>query len=432
MRILFHIYSEINKLNLDLDENSSISKNKKFINTLTDLLFQYTLSHLEKSIEKINRGNKISNFVNFLVNLYSNKQMIFYIKNLKFQKILISINKISEIFFDNEIKELDEYLEKFKMHLLLENCMDNDCYSDENNSFNTKSLFEFSNYLITHCNYNDLEFEDLLKEKIKTKILETSIKNYVEQIESFINNKEQIINKRIINDIQILNKTFQEFKLRNLLISENIEQSLKSVLLKLSSTNDYRIDESNKCDGNNFYDFFTLDNMPKTKESKRSNLNTRIPLELKMQLPFNPRLSIYIINRKNQNNITQTPSNLISPVNLINSTSKLLEFRIDENYLSLKGRNDSVNNKNDSLNSETKKNLNLNSIKLNTNSDMNRKLNEIQPNTQKNSSTAQDSSSNIKGYLGYFGGMIKDNLSNIKGLMNTNDNPIKGSSNMSK
>jgi hypothetical protein len=407
--VILNLFKEI--------QYASFEGNKILKNQMIKILQTQTLNYLVNSeklvLENLKKNEKLSqtsSFVTFLVNFFWNKKTKFFLTEFNFKDCLDVLIKFVEIFYQSILKDVQVYLQDIRELLVLENFSDENSYNRTNkdesdqNRF-TDSLTELSNYLKNNFNFENLEIESekYSESKIKDKILEIIIKNYYEEIKNLNSSPEGVINKRILCDIALFGKIYYKIK-----SEESVEDEIVQKFNEIN--NIYEIEQIEEY--HDIYCFFIKinDEHNKNKEMpsfyfnlQLDSLNQIIPTLSKELLPFHPRLNVFMLSK---NEIKPQKSKQPNYINS-NSTSKLLELRIDENYLSLrptsnKSSDVSVQRQDGEAQSQNPQHFS----KANLSSNKESSSNSVNSNSQ----TQQP---NIKEYLGFFGGMLKENIKNM-------------------
>jgi hypothetical protein len=370
-------YSSKNSYHL-IDLLSLIEGSLKYDSQFSKKILKVLELNLQTFLTMVERENNPT-YLNYIISVFQNKIVVKYLKIFNFEDCLNVSKKLAKLFLDNLYKELENYSYTLENFLSIENFSEESCYFNKN-EINTDSINEVLNWLNEKFKLEDLEFdfEDYTYEKLKLKILEEITKTYLKVVKSV-----GIHNKRIAEDLKIFLYIFEKTRHENF---SCLVQEVKELLIELKVNNDI---ENNKMES--FINYFIPEkdsNMSSTGiEPKSLNLNFNKKHSTNLDLiSFHPRLNVFMLKKMTVQKSQSNSSTLNS-----NTTSKLLELRIDDNYVSTKSQN--------VVKTETSKTYD---VKLNT-AKSNRDI----------------SQANITDYLGYFGGKLKENLSNITGLINT-------------
>jgi hypothetical protein len=351
----------------------------QFIKELTSL----TRNSLVNNIEKL----FVKSFKEFLSNrakdiLFTNK-IVIYLFERETKAAFLSLNddfikqefeELSKEYIQNQYKMLDDYMNEIKDLLTLENYEENITNEDGVGLF-TSSLAELAGFLHHHYKFYSIDIGEIETLSIKQKLLNIIIVNYTQFYNN--NNKQKLYNKKIVNDLTLLTKISKEiFKQRqeNNDIPSNINIDLNSNSHKLNSFFTREAEEFLKpnAEGSCSHTDLTFWSTPSFKGRE--------------QIPFDKRLNTYILGYKKAK---------IENKQLINlNSTKLLEFKIDTNYLSLKSNE-----------------------KTNTAQGVGIKR-EPQGHNKTNSIDNTQPFGDVKSYFSYFGDKLKQNINNISSYVN--------------
>ena len=273
------------------------------------------------------------------------------IKILLNNNLISLISIISHKFITNLFKMLEDYMnENILNYMRIENYEN---YNDQTVCSNTfyelvNHIYEFYKFDEIELIYNDADSDDI--STLNNAILRIIIKNY----KSYINEieKEGLINKKFLYDLKLLDYNYNK---------------------DLSDLSDININDNTS---RKFFNFFYECNYHIIDDLSFWNYSNN---QFKDLFQYDKRLNNFMLSKKTKKD------KLFN----INST-KLLEYRIDENYLSLKQSNITNKNKN---------------------------IPQISKEVKQNESVFD-----YKGYINFFGGKLKENISNITGYVNKMDN----------
>ena len=289
----FLIFDSIDKINDEKLKNNLI--------TLIEKKFNKFIDNLNEKIKIQNLDLDYFNIIiKILQNLIENNLIIDEIKN--------KIDKISEIYFQINLEKIKNYLNQFfYLYLLYENKLLN--FNDSNNeNILTNSLNEI---IIFISNF-----------EIKEKKFQIQIFKYFFLIYEKVLNKIKTFNNKIINDLKFLKSIDEE---------NNYEKLLKIIKDKFN----IEINDNDK----NLFDnlpkniFILKENEKQIFENSKKNINlktkeNKFKKEIYFPTQKSNNLNIYLLNKSKINYKNKDFSQT--------TTSKILEHRIDESYLSLK------------------------------------------------------------------------------------------------
>ena len=279
-------------------------KDEKLKNNLITLIEKKFNKFIDNLNEKIKIQNLDLDYFNIIIkilqNLIENNLIINEIKN--------KIDKISEIYFQINLEKIKNYLNQFfYLYLLYENKLLN--FNDSNNeNILTNSLNEI---IIFISNF-----------EIKEKKFQIQIFKFFYLIYEKVLNKTQTFNNKIINDLKFLKSIDDENNYDNLFTIINnkfnieIKENDKNLIENLPK-NIFILKEDEKQIFENSKKNINL----KTKENQFKK-------EIYIPNQKSNNLNIYLLNKSKVNYKNKDFSQT--------TTSKILEHRIDESYLSLK------------------------------------------------------------------------------------------------
>jgi hypothetical protein len=318
-----------------------------------------------------------------------------------------------DIFYQSIIKDVNAYLLEFRELLFLENFSGENSYNKTKKNESeeipfTDSLTVLSNYLKTNFEFENLEIENekFYDTKIIEKILELIIKNYYLIIKSIDSSIEGIINKKILSDFALLRKIYNEIK-------SDISEDDEIIKIFNEIINIYKIWDLDEY--HDIYFFFIKNNRLYKNKNNRiiyNNLQHDLKNYLhsvtkKEFLAFHSRINVFMLSKNEIKSQKSKQSNFLN----CNSTSKLLELRIDENYLS-KRLTPSISNKSNEINYQNLKHEGE-TQSLNYQQYLKSSVSNKESPSSLVTSNTHTQQPNIKEYLGFFGGMLKENIKNM-------------------
>lgn len=278
----------------------------------------------------INNATQNNEYINFITKIFSLSELQTIFNELGQSQIITLINNLTQIYLTNNFSQIETFTK-----------------------VNFKKFLHFEKFSIEDSNNSQVSISDSLKEllfyfytfEIKDSTYKIKIYNLIYNVYyEILNDNGTIFNMKILVDLNVLsNLQFKRNKNEQLenfgVLIELIEQKLK---MKNNYSEDIEILGKKELE-----DFFSL----ATYYEKEIIL----PYTKQIQI-INPKYNTY---RKDPINISSNKvnpfllqkskisSNKNNPTNQ-NSTSKLFDLRIDENYLSL--RNGKLQNSNSSNN----------------------------------------------------------------------------------
>ena len=279
-------------------------KDEKLKNNLITLIEKKFNKFIDNLNEKIKIQNLDLDYFNIIIkilqNLIENNLIINEIKN--------KIDKISEIYFQINLEKIKNHLnEFFYLYLLYENKLLN--FNDSNNeNILTNSLNEI---IIFISNF-----------EIKEKKFQIQIFKFFYLIYEKVLNKTQTFNNKIINDLKFLKSIDDENNYDNLfkIINNKFNIEIKD-------------DDKNLFENLPKNIFILKENEKQIFENSKKNINLKtkenqFKKEIYIPNQKSNNLNIYLLNKSKINYKNKDFSQT--------TTSKILEHRIDESYLSLK------------------------------------------------------------------------------------------------
>ena len=279
-------------------------KDEKLKNNLITLIEKKFNKFIDNLNEKIKIQNLDLDYFNIIIkilqNLIENNLIINEIKN--------KIDKISEIYFQINLEKIKNHLNQFfYLYLLYENKLLN--FNDSNNeNILTNSLNEI---IIFISNF-----------EIKEKKFQIQIFKFFYLIYEKVLNKTQTFNNKIINDLKFLKSIDDENNYDNLfkIINNKFNIEIKD-------------DDKNLFENLPKNIFILKENEKQIFENSKKNINLKtkenqFKKEIYIPNQKSNNLNIYLLNKSKINYKNKDFSQT--------TTSKILEHRIDESYLSLK------------------------------------------------------------------------------------------------
>ena len=302
------IYSTMKKVQL--------LENDIFKEKLIQIIFSQIHTFLNQFLENLNENKVSIDYFNFIMKILSYDDLLLIVKDLKKENLLITINKILEIYAKNNFTKIEQFINNtFKNYLKYENYLNNNNNESEENLKCSESLKEIILFIYSF---------EIKENKYKLRIYNLLYDIYIQFFQSFSSfNVNLFIDIFILNFLNIQNKNKQEIKdfneIINLIESKiqnnfNFDKEKIEKIIGYKELNDF----FNK---DNYYDInisFPIENI-----SKKDNLYKKEPI-----LITTSRLNPLLLNRRKVNYNYSDNSK--------NTTSKILEHRIDESYLSLR------------------------------------------------------------------------------------------------
>ena len=302
------IYSTMKKVQL--------LENDIFKEKLIQIIFSQIHTFLNQFLENLNENKVSIDYFNFIMKILSYDDLLLIVKDLKKENLLITINQIVEIYAKNNFTKIEQFINNtFKNYLKYENYLNNNNNESEEILKCSESLKEIILFIYSF---------EIKENKYKLRIYNLLYDIYIQFFQSFSSfNVNLFIDIFILNFLNIQNKDKQEIKdfneIINLIESKiqnnfNFDKEKIEKIIGYKELNDF----FNK---DNYYDInisFPIENI-----SKKDNLYKKEPI-----LITTSRLNPLLLNRRKVNYNYSDNSK--------NTTSKILEHRIDESYLSLR------------------------------------------------------------------------------------------------
>ena len=324
--------SEVNKIN-----DEKIYK-KNFISILQNKLYQFFLNmnNLEKNDKFNNDNNNKIEYMNIIVKIIKYDEIIKMIKQFQLNNILQIINELIEKNQMNDFLKIQNYINDiFKLELKFELFLDD----EQIKKYEENKVSEALNQLI------ETLYEYEIKGKEHKINIYLNIIDVYEQVlkNSFINEKNDLnnFNKVFVNDIFILSNI-------------NINQYKDNKIINLINfiNNSFKIDIKNiRKNINDFKDFKIINNFFETDDY----INQNIQFEFDISKYINNKqkkveyLPIYS-NKMHVHMLNKSKIDYSGRENTEISTCYIYDYRIEENYLSIR-QEDSIKNENNIQNS---------------------------------------------------------------------------------
>ena len=282
---------------------------------LIQIIFSQLETFLNNFLESINQNKVSIDYFNFMMKILSYDDLNIVIKELKRNNLLETINKILEIYAKNNFSKIEQFINNtFKNYLKYEN-YSNPEQETNNNIKCSESLKEMILYIYSF---------EIKEEKYKLQIYNLLYDVYEKFIQSFSSvNKNLYIDLFILKYINIQNN-IGEIKDFNQIIS----------LIESRNQNNFNFEEEKIKDiigYNELNDFFNKINY--------YDKNISFPVQnnfIKEKNKFKKEQIMVTTSRLNPLFLNRRKVNYNYSDNSKNTTSKILEHRIDESYLSLR------------------------------------------------------------------------------------------------
>ena len=319
--------------------NNDKSYKSKFISIFQNKLHKF-FSELNNNIddEDISKENENKiEYMNIIIKIISYEELIKIFKEFNFNDIIQVINELIEKNQLSDYQKIKMYIyDSFKLELLFELSKN----EEERKKNNLYSMSESLKELI------ELLYEYEIKEKKhKINIYLNIIDVYSSVIKYYISEKgKKILNNIIINDI---------FILKNINIEQNKGEEMNKLVEEIKQifelNNKDKTENIIKCEGYKLLnDFFSIDEYINNKTDfildfdKNRNNNKQIKIEY---LPiYVNKMNVFMLN-KSKIDYSERENNTIS-------TCNIYDYRIEENYLSIrqdkgiKSENNNISNSN--------------------------------------------------------------------------------------
>ena len=282
---------------------------------LIQIIFSQLETFLNNFLESINQNKVSIDYFNFMMKILSYDDLNIVIKELKRNNLLETINKILEIYAKNNFSKIEQFINNtFKNYLKYENYSNPEQETNDNIKC-SESLKEMILYIYSF---------EIKEEKYKLQIYNLLYDVYEKFIQSFSSvNKNLYIDLFILKYINIQNN-IGEIKDFNQIIS----------LIESRNQNNFNFEEEKIKDTigyNELNDFFNKINY--------YDKNISFPVQnnfIKEKNKFKKEQIMVTTSRLNPLFLNRRKVNYNYSDNSKNTTSKILEHRIDESYLSLR------------------------------------------------------------------------------------------------
>ena len=282
---------------------------------LIQIIFSQLETFLNNFLESINQNKVSIDYFNFMMKILSYDDLNIVIKELKRNNLLEIINKILVIYAKNNFSKIEQFINNtFKNYLKYENYSNPEQETNDNIKC-SESLKEMILYIYSF---------EIKEEKYKLQIYNLLYDVYEKFIQSFSSvNKNLYIDLFILKYINIQNN-IGEIKDFNQIIS----------LIESRTQNNFNFEEEKIKDTigyNELNDFFNKINY--------YDKNISFPVQnhfIKEKNKFKKEQIMVTTSRLNPLFLNRRKVNYNYSDNSKNTTSKILEHRIDESYLSLR------------------------------------------------------------------------------------------------
>ena len=271
-------------------------------------------------------------YINIIMNIISDEQLMNLLKEFKLDNIMSVINEIIQKNQNNDFEKIKKYInDNFKTELNFELYIKEEQLKLYNNNSLTESLKQLIEVLY--------EF-DIKDKKHKIAIYKNVIQIYKDVLKNYFTKKGGTLkNYIIINDIYILKN-----------INEDID-SINSLIEQIK--NDYKVDINNKKDNiENFEGFLQLKSFF-TEDNYYINKNNKIKFDINKYIINKPTKVEYFpiyVNKMHVYMLNKTKIDYTDRDNSVATTFNICDYRIEENYLSIKqekiGKNENNTNNN--------------------------------------------------------------------------------------
>jgi len=335
------IFLAISKLNEI--QNGKLYK-EKFISAIQSKLLTF-LSELNNNVNSDKKDKDKENenrieYMNIIIKIISYEELIKIFQEFNFNDIIQIINELIEKNQENDYTKIKNYIyDTFKLELLFELYIN----EEQRAKFKENSITESLKQLI------ELLYEFELKEqKYKTNIYLNLIDVYQSSMETFLSkNGNKLLNNIVINDIFILSNINMEQNEKEQ-ITNLIEQIKKDFNIDISSmTGDYNNYEGYQ----QLNEYFTVNEFKNKKPYFIFDFNKYKINSKQVKIEYFPiyvnKMNVFMLN-KNKIDYSDRENNSIS-------TCNIFDYRIEENYMSIKQEKD---NKSDNIsNSKNESNV---------------------------------------------------------------------------
>jgi hypothetical protein len=327
---IFLMISKLNEIKSDKLYKS------KFIEIIQNKLYQF-LCDLNNKInnEDINNENEDKiEYMNMITKIISYEELIKIFNDFNFKDIIQIINELIDKNQINDYLKIKKYVyDSFKLELLFELYIN----SEQRKKYKQYSISESLKQLIETI--YEYEIKDKKhKKNIYLNIIDvysTVLKDYLSK------NGNNLLNNIIINDIYIL---------KNINVGENDGNDIKNLIEQIN--NDFKIDINNiKDDINNYEgykqlnDIFIYEEYTNNKTDFifdfKNNINNNKQIKIEYLPIYVNKMHVFMLN-KTKIDYSERENNTIS-------TCNIYDYRIEENYLSIRqDKENYLSNKNES------------------------------------------------------------------------------------
>ena len=327
---IFLVISKLNEI-----KNDKLYKSK-FIEIIQNKLYQF-LSDLNKNMNNediINYNDDKIEYMNIIIKIISYEELLKIFNDFNFKDIIQIINELIDKNQINDYLKIKKYIyDSFKLELLFELYIN----EEQRKKYKQNSLSESLKQLI------EILYEYEIKDKKhKINIYLNIIDVYSSVLKEYLlKNGNNLLNNIIINDIYIL---------KNINKGENDGNEIKNLIEQIN--NDFKIDINNiKDDINNYEgykqlnDIFIIDEYSNNKTDFIFDLKNNINNNKQIKIEYLP---IYV-NKMHVFMLNKTKIDYSDRVNNNISTCNIYDYRIEENYLSIRqDKGNNMSNKNES------------------------------------------------------------------------------------
>ena len=326
--LLLKLYNETNFTKVKIKKNNMIVKIFKEISlfnsdsTIKTKILSVISNQVNELLSKaLSRfaSNNSNEYMNFIMKAFSNSELQEILSNLSQNKIIDTVNQISLLYLQSNFTQIETFTnETFKKYLHYEN------YSLEDSNTNTVSISDSLKELLMF--FYTFEIKD---ETYKVRIYNDIYKVYDE----IIKENNSFFNSKLLVDINLLNNlTFKSNHKEELTSYDTLISLIEN---KYKIQNNY-IDDMEIIGKKELNDFFSNAIYYETEISfsfskQMKNVDMKYNIYKKEQIPLNSnKLNPFMLQKKKVLTSKQNPN-----VAFI-SSSKILDLRIDENYLSVR------------------------------------------------------------------------------------------------
>ena len=326
--LLLKLYNETNFTKVKIKKNNMIVKIFKEISlfdsdsTIKTKMLSVISNQVNELLSKaLSRfaSNNSNEYINFIMKAFSNSELQEILSNLSQNKIIDTVNQISLLYLQSNFTQIETFTnETFKKYLHYEN------YSLEDSNTNTVSISDSLKELLMF--FYTFEIKD---ETYKVRIYNDIYKVYDE----IIKENNSFFNSKLLVDINLLNNL--TFKSNHKEEMTSYDTLISLIENKYKIQNNY-IDDMEIIGKKELNDFFSNAIYYETEISfsfskQMKNVDMKYNIYKKEQIPLNSnKLNPFMLQKKKVLTSKQNPN-----VAFI-SSSKILDLRIDENYLSVR------------------------------------------------------------------------------------------------